>query len=178
MNVKTIVTLLMTLVLAGGLMAQPGKGKGKGSNDKPPKNQPAKGKPSPTEMAARQASNMQKQLELTDEQKSDIEKAAFSRITKMQAIQEKYKAAGSANTERGKDMRMVRQEFVDAVNKVLTPTQQQKWKKLREEKRNQMKANQGKGKGKGKGKGAGGAGSTGDSVPASEQDPNADVDEI
>lgn len=172
MNVKMIVTLLMTLALAGGLMAQPGKGNGKGGNRKPPRSQQEKGRPSPTELAARQASNMQKQLELTDEQKSDIEKAAFSRITKMQAIQEKYKAAGSANTERGKDMRMVRQEFVDAVNKVLTPTQQQKWKKLREEKRNQRKANQGKGKG------TGSSGSTGDSAPASDQDPNADVDEI
>jgi DNA-binding TFAR19-related protein (PDSD5 family) len=163
MMFRILFIALFAFSLQGDLLAQASNAK-KGA----PKNQGKK--PSPEVMAARQAANLQKQLGLTEEQRSDIEKAALNRISKMEAIQEKYKGAGSENRERGKDMRIVRQEFVDAVNKILTPTQQSAWKKLREEKK--AKKNAGKGNGKGKGQGQGGT------VPASEIDPNEDVDEI
>lgn len=166
MIVRILMIVLLSISLSGTVMAQASGKK------KAPKGQGKK--LSPTEMAARQASNMQKQLSLTEEQKSDIEKAAFNRISKMEAIKEKYKGAGAENSERGKDIRMVRQEFVDAVNRVLTPIQQANWKKIREEKKNKS-ADKGAGKGKGKGQGQGGAPKGG---PASDIDPNADVDEI
>jgi hypothetical protein len=164
MIVRILMIVLLSISMSGTIMAQASGKK------KAPKGQGKKA--SPSEMAARQASNMQKQLTLTEEQKSDIEKAAFNRISKMEAIKEKYKSAGAENSERGKDMRMVRQEFVDSVNKVLTPIQQANWKKIREDRKNKAAD---KGAGKGKGQGQGGAPKGG---PASDIDPNADVDEI
>ena len=120
--------------------------------------------PTPEVMAAKQAENLQKQLGLTEEQKSDVEKASLRRINRMRSIKEKFKNTAPDNPERIKEIRMVRQEFVEALHKILTPVQQETWKKLREEKK--ARKNNGKAKGK-----------TG-SVPEKDSDPNADVDEI
>lgn len=169
---KQVFLILFCFALAGTTMAQSKKSnaqsnqeKGKGQGQGKSKEQ---GKPNAAQMAKKQAENLQKLLTLSEEQKAQVETAALNRITQMDKLKASNKGQKASGKAMKDGMRKIRQEYVDAVQAVLTPAQAEQWKKHREEKKQKS------GKGKSKGKGQGGKNTSNEA----DTDPNEDVDQI
>ncbi|GIV27217.1 MAG: hypothetical protein KatS3mg027_1031 [Bacteroidia bacterium] len=85
--------------------------------------------------ANKQTEKAAKELALNDEQKSKFKKFAMDRLYKVQPINEKIKAtkdeAEKQNLKAQK--KQINEEFFNNVNNILTPAQQELWKKKKEE---------------------------------------------
>ncbi len=100
-------------------------------------------KPAPTieERAEKQTMKAVKELGLNDEQKAQFKKFALDRLYKVQPINEKIqstsdeKEKASLRTQR----KQINEEFFNNVNGILTPAQQEIWKKKKEEMINKHK---------------------------------------
>jgi hypothetical protein len=85
-------------------------------------------KPTPEQMANRQATHLQKVLTLSEEQKQKVYQAALTRSTAMQQLK------GQNNGNRKAlhaDAKPIKEQYVKDVNATLTPEQQQKWESYR-----------------------------------------------
>lgn len=88
--------------------------------------------------AERQAAKATKELGLNDEQRSKFKKFAADRLYKVQPINEKIQTT-SDETEKANlkaQKKQINEEFFNNVNSILTPAQQEIWKKKREELQN------------------------------------------
>ena len=93
--------------------------------------------PSPEQMANRQAKHLQKVLMLTDDQQQKVYQASLTRSNAMQQL----KANGDKKSPEAK---AVRTQYVNDVNAILTPEQQQKWEqyRLQQKQRHEARKNQ------------------------------------
>jgi Spy/CpxP family protein refolding chaperone len=82
-----------------------------------------------------------KELALTPQQKEQLKPILQQEVADLRAVKDKYKAdpsaAGKENAK--KDAWAVQQKYAPQINAVLTPEQQAKWKKMKEEKMNEHK---------------------------------------
>lgn len=90
--------------------------------------------------ADRQTEKAAKELALNEEQKSKFKKFDIDRLYKIQPINEKIKSTKDENekAQLKAQKQQINQEFFNNVNSILTPAQQELWKKkfdeLKEEK--------------------------------------------
>ena len=85
--------------------------------------------------AERQTERAAKELALNEEQKSKFKKFDIDRLYKIQPINEKIKATKDENekAQLKAQKQQINQEFFNNVNSILTPAQQELWKKKFEE---------------------------------------------
>ncbi len=85
--------------------------------------------------ADNQTAKAARELALNDEQKSKFKKFAMDRLYKVQPINEKIKATkDDAEKQNLKNQKkQINEEFFNNVNSILTPAQQELWKKKKEE---------------------------------------------
>ncbi|MCX7727840.1 MAG: hypothetical protein N2203_00045 [Bacteroidia bacterium] len=86
--------------------------------------------------AERHTQEATKELALNDEQKSKFKKFAMDRLYKIQPIQEKIKAASNEKEKENLKLqkKQINDEFIKNVNTILTPAQQEIFKKKMEKK--------------------------------------------
>ncbi|GAB4208976.1 MAG: hypothetical protein Fur0023_20930 [Bacteroidia bacterium] len=85
--------------------------------------------------AERQTAKAEKELALNEEQKSKFKKFAMDRLYKIQPIQEKIKATSDEKEKENLKLqkKQINEEFFTNVNSILTPAQQELFKKKRDE---------------------------------------------
>lgn len=85
--------------------------------------------------AERQTLKAAKELALNDEQKSKFKKFAMDRLYKIQPIQEKIKSTSDEKEKENLKLqkKQINEEFFNNVNTILTPAQQELFKKKKEE---------------------------------------------
>jgi Spy/CpxP family protein refolding chaperone len=88
-------------------------------------------------------------LKLTPEQTERLKPIVKQEVEELRAVRERL---GSDTSRRGRatmlrEMRGVQEKYAPQINAILTPEQQQEWKKIKEERRQQLKEQYGKQKG-------------------------------
>lgn len=85
--------------------------------------------------ADRQTEQAAKELALNDEQKSKFKKFAMDRLYRVQPINEKIKATKDETEKQNlkAQKKQINEEFFNNVSTILTPAQQELWKKKIEE---------------------------------------------
>jgi Spy/CpxP family protein refolding chaperone len=90
----------------------------------------------PQQIAAWQTEKMKENLALNDTQYASVKKINESYADKFASVRKDDK---KVTGEKREALKTIRREHVQAINSVLTPDQQQKWKTLREEKKAERK---------------------------------------
>ena len=106
------------------------------TNNPPPGKQ---GRPTPEQVATRQSMHLQKMLTLTEDQKQKTYQAVLTRTSAMQAVQAKY-GPDADRKAMHKEIKPIKEQFVQTMNGILTPEQKTKW----EAQRQKMKENRAK----------------------------------
>ncbi len=105
----------------------------------------AKIRKSPQEMANKKADKLKTELGLTDEQRGKVYTAVYDKISKMQAIKEKYKDNKDKKAKHA-EMKTVQDNFDSSMKTILTTDQYTKWQTIREKQKEKHKDKKGKGK--------------------------------
>lgn len=82
----------------------------------------------PEERAQKNVDQLNKTVDLTDDQKTKVHELALTRITKVDAIREKYKGQEGSKEEMKKELMVVKKEYRQSVKALLTPEQLDKLK--------------------------------------------------
>jgi Spy/CpxP family protein refolding chaperone len=82
-----------------------------------------------------------KELNLTPQQNEQLKPIIQQEVADLRAVHDKYKGdkSSDAKMSRRKEMRAVQEKYEPQINGVLTPDQQAQWKKMKQEKMEQMK---------------------------------------
>jgi len=82
-----------------------------------------------------------KELNLTPQQNEQLKPIFQQEVADLRAVHDKYKGdkSSDAKMSRRKEMRAVQEKYEPQINGVLTPDQQAQWKKMKQEKMEQMK---------------------------------------
>jgi len=118
---KKILATILTLSVMNLVQAQEQPATKTGN---PP---PEKGpKPSPEQAATRQSNHLQKMLSLTEDQKQKTYQAVLTRTTAMQSVRAKY-GPDADKKAMHKEVKPIKEQFVQTMNSILTPEQKTKW---------------------------------------------------
>jgi hypothetical protein len=90
---------------------------------------------------ARRVEELKTRLKLTPEQEEKLGPLVKEEVQKLKAIREKHQGASTRSEKRQmlQEMRPVQQHFRAEVEKILTPEQMAEWKKIRDERKEEMK---------------------------------------
>ncbi|MBS1645771.1 MAG: hypothetical protein JST67_00380 [Bacteroidetes bacterium] len=94
----------------------------------------------PEQMATREAAQMQKEVQLTDEQRQKVYEAALAKQKALLPLREKY---ATEKAEMHAEAKPIKQQYKDNLKTILTPEQQQKLEQIREERRNRQNKQKG-----------------------------------
>lgn len=89
---------------------------------------------------------LQKRLNLTEDQENKIRPILLDEATKLRAIRDKHQNDTSrrGKLQAARELKSVQSDIDKRVNPILTKQQRDEWKKIREERRDQIRAQKGK----------------------------------